>query len=48
LKEVASTGPKKTSVAPPKLVPVMLTVVPPVVVPVETSRLVTVGAGAAR
>ncbi len=43
VKSAASTPPKKTSVAPVKLVPVRLTVVPPAVLPLEVLRPVTVG-----
>ena len=38
-------GPKLTAVAPVKLVPVMVTVVPPVVGPVSGLTAVTVGGG---
>jgi hypothetical protein len=47
VKLVAGTPPKETLVAPVKFVPVMLTLVPPVAVPLVVPRLVTVGAEAA-
>ena len=46
LKLVAATAPKTTLVAPVKLVPVMVTVVPPVVGPELGEMEVTVGGAA--
>ena len=45
--EVAALPPKFTAVAPPRLVPIMLTTVPPAARPVFGLTLETVGAGAA-
>ena len=42
---VAATPPMVTEVAPVKFVPVIVTLVPPSVVPVAGAMLVTVGAG---
>jgi hypothetical protein len=47
VKLLAGTVPNFTAVAPVKLVPVMLTSVPPAVVPVLVPSAVTVGALAA-
>ena len=44
-KPVAAVAPKLTAVAPVKLVPVMVTLVPPVAGPVVGETAVTVGAG---
>jgi len=46
VKLVAATPPKRTLVAPVKFVPVMVTVVPPVLGPEVGETLVTVGAPA--
>jgi hypothetical protein len=45
MKLVAGALPKLTAVAPVKLVPVMMTEVPPAVVPVAALMPVTTGAG---
>ena len=45
VKPVAAVAPKVTAVAPEKLVPVMVTVVPPLVGPLVGEMEVTVGAG---
>jgi len=47
VKLVASTEPKNTSLAPARLVPVMLTAVPPAVLPEVGVMLLIVGAAAA-
>ena len=46
VKFVAAVPPKATAVAPVKLVPLMLTVVPPTAAPVLGERALTVGADA--
>ena len=46
--EVAAVAPNFTAVAPVKLVPVMVTLVPPAVGPLVGLTPVTVGAGARR
>jgi hypothetical protein len=45
--KLAGTLPNSTRLAPVKFVPVMVTLVPPAVLPLEVDRLVTVGAPAA-
>ncbi len=45
VKLVAAPPPKATSVAPFRLVPVMITLLPPAVLPLAGVREVTVGAG---
>ena len=45
VKPLAAVPPKVTAVAPEKLVPVMVTVVPPLVGPLVGEMEVTVGAG---
>src|SRR5882672_7919511 len=47
VKLAAGTVPKLTAIAPVKFVPVMLTDVPPAVLPLVGDRLVTVGTEAA-
>lgn len=47
VKPVALVAPKRTAVAPVKLVPVMITLLPPVVGPVVGEILLTVGTGKA-
>ena len=45
VKPVAAVAPKVTAVAPPRLVPVRVTVVPPACGPLVGEMEVTVGAG---
>ena len=45
VKELAATVPNWTPVVPARCVPVMITAVPPVIMPEETLRPVTAGGG---
>ena len=46
VKLVAAVAPKDTALAPARLVPVRVTLVPPAIAPVDGDTLVTVGAAA--